>query len=103
MITAAQSGEEQTAPTIGKPKLHFNRVLHFFRSAQSRKHTLAGGSGGITLARRRSTLEERGDLAQLFAKFLFSGHSTRPSACLNKCSVSQHKRELGKGLWETRQ
>jgi hypothetical protein len=67
--------KEQTAPTIGKAELHFNRGFHLFRSAQSGKHTLAGRSRSLTLASRRRALEERGDLAQFFSKFFFRCHS----------------------------
>ena len=74
-VAAAQSGKQQTAPTIGKRELHFNRGFHLFRNAQSGKHTLAGGSCSLALASCRRALEERGDLAQFFSKFFFRGHS----------------------------
>jgi hypothetical protein len=73
-VAAAERGEKTTVPLIDKFEVDFYRFLDLLRGRQCFPHPFDGSGRGITLACRRGSFEQRGDLPQLLTEFLFRGH-----------------------------
>jgi hypothetical protein len=57
-------------PAIAQPKLHLNGLFGLLSGSKSGADTGNCSCRGVALPVRGGALEERGDLAQFFAKFL---------------------------------
>ena len=73
-VAAAKCCEKTPFPLIAELEVGFYWLLDLFRGSQSLPHPFDSRCHRIALSCGRGSLEKRGELAQLLAKFLFCGH-----------------------------
>jgi hypothetical protein len=73
-VAAAKGGEKTPVPLIDELEIGFYRLLDLLRGSQCLPHPFDGRSRRVTFSSGRGSFEQRGDLAQFLAEFLFCGH-----------------------------